>query len=50
MTEKAKAIRDRDELWCRCLCATLDPHEIADVLEAFNSARPDKVKDLEEGE
>ena len=49
MTEKAKAIRDRDELWCRCLCATLDPHEIADVLEAFNSARPDKKSEHDGG-
>ena len=37
-------IRDRDELWCRCLCATLDPREIAKVLGVFNSVRPDKPR------
>lgn len=37
-------IRDRDELWCRCLCAALDPHDIADVLEIFNRERPDKPR------
>lgn len=40
----AEAVRNRDELWCRCLCATLDPREIAEVLGVFNSVRPDKPK------
>lgn len=51
MTEPAKygslVIRDRDELWCRCLCATLDPREIEKVLVLFNSTRPDKPKEGE---
>ena len=38
----AKTIRDRDELWCRCLGTALDPHEILEVLKVFNSVRPDK--------
>ena len=39
-----KIIRDRDELWCRCLCASLDPREIEKVLKMFNAARPDGPK------
>ncbi len=42
-----EAVRNRDELWCRCLCATLDPREIAKVLGVFNSARPDKPKEMD---
>ena len=38
-------IRDRDELWCGCLCATLDPREIEKMLTMFNATRPDKPKD-----
>ena len=45
MTDTVKAIRNRDELWCRCLCAALDPREIAEVLKFFNSERPDEPKD-----
>lgn len=37
-----KAIRDRDELWCRCLCAALDPREVSAVLKVFNAHRLDQ--------
>lgn len=47
MSMIAIALRDRDELWCRCLCATLDPREIAKVLGVFNSVRPDKPKEMD---
>ena len=41
MTGTIKEIRDRDLLWCKCLCATLDPREIEKVLIVFNAVRPD---------
>ena len=44
MTEKQKTIRDRDELWCKFLCDTLEPREIEKVLTMFNATRPDKPK------
>ncbi len=45
MTLIIEALRNRDELWCRCLCAALDPREIEKVLVIFNSIRPDKPID-----
>ena len=47
MSLAVEAVRNRDELWCRCLCATLDPREIIKVLRVFNSARPDKPKEMD---
>ncbi len=44
---EAKAIRDRDELWCRCLLSVLDPRESAAVLKLFNENRPDSGDELQ---
>jgi hypothetical protein len=35
------AIRERDEMWCRALIATLDPRDVQRVLEVFNANRSD---------
>ena len=48
MVDNAFSLRDRDELWCRCLCAILDPREVERVLIVFNSERPDKPNPLNE--
>ena len=47
MTEMTmKIVRDRDELWCKCICATLDPREIEKVLKIFNAARLDQPEEI----
>ncbi len=49
MTYEEELKRERDALWCRCLCSVLDPHDIADVLGVFNSERPDAASRIPYG-